>query len=125
MPAKGKHLFAILFTKPAAKMQNSELIKELTNCAQTCNACFNACLNEEDVAMMARCIELDRECSDICYLTASLVARDSENIEKYLALCAEICELCAEECGKHEADHCKECAEACKRCAEVCRAQAA
>ncbi|MCW3127931.1 MAG: hypothetical protein JWO03_3589 [Bacteroidetes bacterium] len=101
-------------------MGQDKLIQQLAECAATCNMCYNACLNEEDVSMMARCIELDRECADICQLTASILARDSENKEKYLSLCADICELCAEECGKHDNDHCRKCGEVCKKCAEDC-----
>jgi len=35
-------------------------------CAVTCQQCASACLREENVAMMARCIELDRECAEAC-----------------------------------------------------------
>ncbi len=101
-------------------MEGNHLLEHLYACATACNKCYNACLNEEDINMMTRCIELDRECAEICLLTASAVARDSENREKYLAICAEFCQLCADECAKHGADHCKECADMCRKCAEVC-----
>src|SRR4051812_15867629 len=104
-------------------MGKTKLIQQLNECAETCNMCFAACLNEEDVAMMARCIELDRECADICQLAASQLARDSENIDQYLSLCAEICEICSEECGKHDNDHCKKCSDTCRQCAEACRSE--
>ena len=100
---------------------NHEILQELNTCATLCDVCYNGCLNEEDVSVMARCIELDRECADICRLTASLLARDSENSEKFLKLCADICDTCAEECKKHEHEHCKECARACEQCALLCR----
>ena len=100
---------------------NHEILQELSACAMACNICYQACLNEEDVSMMARCIELDRECADMCQLTASLLARDSENTDTFLKLCADLCDLCAEECKKHDQEHCKECAHACSKCAVVCR----
>ena len=100
---------------------NHEIIQELNACAAACNACYTACLNEEDVSMMTRCIELDRECADICQLTASILSRDSENADKYLKLCADICDICADECKKHDMYHCRECARACSNCASLCR----
>jgi hypothetical protein len=106
-------------------MENSKLIKDLNDCADTCDMCYNACLNEEEVAMMARCIELDRECADICRLTSSVLSRDSENRELYLRLCGKICQICADECAKHDNDHCRKCSKTCQECAEMCAKAAA
>ena len=74
--------------------------------------------------MMARCIELDRDCADICRFAAALMARGSEEAEHICEHCAEVCRRCAEECRKHKMDHCQECAEACERCAEECERMA-
>lgn len=101
-------------------MGQDKLTEQLMECAATCDYCFGACLNEENVMMMTRCIELDRECADICRLTASILTRDSENKESYLKLCAEICDACGDECGKHDNDHCRKCSKMCKECAEAC-----
>jgi hypothetical protein len=100
--------------------ENEEIIRQLNACADECNHCFNACLNVTDVAMMARCIELDRECSDICQLTASFLARESEHAHELMKLCATICQACGEECAKHINDHCRRCSEECLKCAEAC-----
>src|SRR5205085_1292405 len=100
---------------------NEEILPELNACVIACNVCYNACLNEEDVSMMARCIELNRECADICQLTASVLSRESENADKYLKLCADICEVCADECKKHDMGHCRDCARACSNCSVLCR----
>ena len=102
-------------------MGQDKLIQQLTECALTCDMCYAAFLNEEDVSMMERCIELDRECADVCHLTASILTRDSENKESYLQLCAEICAACGDECGKHDNDHCRKCSKMCLECAEACR----
>lgn len=104
--------------------EHQSIIQEINNCAAECNHCFSECLNEKDVAMMARCIELDRDCADICQLTSALLARDSEYAHKVMQLCAQLCEECAEECAKHDADHCRKCADTCRRCAEVCHSHA-
>lgn len=104
-----------------AHQKNQELMNALNNCAAECNHCATACLDEQDVKMLARCIKLDIDCADICLLTASFVARDSEHANHLLKECAEICEACAEECEKHaHMEHCRKCADACRHCAEAC-----
>lgn len=98
------------------------LIKTILECALACEMCMSACLDEKDVTPMAYCIELDRDCSEICFLAAKLLKRDSGVAHKFLAVCEIICQSCAEECSKHKHDHCRVCAEACRKCAEACRA---
>ena len=99
----------------------SETISILNDCAAECNHCFNACLNEKDVKMMARCIQLDRDCADICQLTARMLQSDSEVSSEALRLCITVCEACAEECERHsDSEHCKRCAEMCRKCANAC-----
>lgn len=101
---------------------HEKLIQELFNCAIVCEKCENACLSETDIAMMRNCITLDRDCADICILTARLLQRDSKVGHHLLNTCEEICRMCAEECDKHShMEHCKECAEVCKKCADACR----
>ena len=106
-----------------AHEKNQSLIEALNNCAAECNHCATACLEEQDVKMLSRCIKLDLDCADVCQLTASLVARGSEHASHLLKECADICDACAEECEKHaeHMDHCRACAEECRRCAEECR----
>ena len=102
---------------------NPELLAALHKCADECNHCATACLEEEDVKMLAKCISLDMDCAQICSLTASLIARGSEHGKHLLKECAEVCKACADECENHAAmgmEHCKKCAEACRACAEAC-----
>jgi hypothetical protein len=99
---------------------NETLIRKLTECALECHKCMAACLEEEDVSMMARCIELDLDCAEICTTTAAYVVRNSESMATLLAICGEICKACAEECQKHDAAHCQQCAAVCFECAELC-----
>jgi hypothetical protein len=99
------------------------LINALNNCAAECSQCAMACLDEEDVNMMRRCIRIDIDCADTCRLTASLLSRESEHGEHLLKECVEICNACAKECEKHTGmEHCRKCAEACRHCAEECGA---
>ena len=102
-----------------------DCIQACQACVLACETCASACLQEDEIKMMARCIELDRSCADICALAVREMARQSDFAAKLCALCAEVCEACAEECGKHHADHCQLCAEACQQCANACRRMAA
>lgn len=99
---------------------NEVLLKKLSDCIAECNKCLAACLEEEDVSMMARCIELDIDCAEICGVTAAFIARNSESTATLIALCGEICKACGDECQKHEMDHCQQCATVCLECAEMC-----
>ena len=106
-----------------AHEKNKELLNTLNNCAAECNHCAAACLDEQDVKMLANCIKLDIDCAEICTLAAGFVARGSTHAAHILAECAEICNACADECEKHAQhgmQHCKDCAEACRKCAEAC-----
>ena len=103
-------------------MESHRITKELNACAILCDACYSGCLQEVDVKAMSNCIKLNRDCAEICRITASFISRDSENIDNFLMLCNEICNTCADECEKHDHDHCKKCAEACNTCAEACHA---
>jgi hypothetical protein len=102
--------------------QYQSVIAALNECAATCDHCYAACLQEQDVKMMVRCIQLDRDCAEICKLTASTLARGSEVASILLQACADICRACGDECAQHtHMDHCQKCAEACRRCEEACR----
>lgn len=94
-------------------------------CAVTCEHCAASCLQESNVSELARCIALDQNCADVCYLASKLMAGGSEFSEKFCAMCAEVCEACGNECEKHShMGHCKECADACFQCAKICREMA-
>lgn len=94
-------------------------------CAAVCNHCANSCTQEDDVKMMAKCIQLDMECATICYSAAQLMSMGSQQAAQICAICEEICEACGNECGKHDTEHCKECSRICMLCAEECRKMAA
>ena len=98
------------------------MLRELNACAALCNICYQACLYEEDVIAMRHCIELNRDCAEICLLAASLFARSAPGTDKILKLCAEICHDCARECKKHDHDHCRKAQHVCNTCAEMCMA---
>lgn len=96
-------------------------------CAIACNHCASECLKENDVKMLVRCIQLDRECAAICNAAAELMSMGSEYSNHLCRICADVCNACAEECGKHAKmgmEHCMECAEACRKCADACEEMA-
>ncbi|MBL3658162.1 four-helix bundle copper-binding protein [Fulvivirga sediminis] len=99
---------------------NTELLKKLSECAIACDNCADACLGEENVKAMIKCIRTDRDCAAICSLTAAYISGNSEYTEAALQLCKEVCTDCAKECAKHDHDHCQICASACRACAELC-----
>lgn len=99
-------------------------IESTLRCAALCNHCASACLQEDDVKKMARCIQIDMECAAICYATAQVMSLGGETVKQMCQLCADICDMCAEECEKHDMQHCKECAEACRKSAADCRSMA-
>lgn len=93
-------------------------------CSTMCEYCAGACLKDEEVSTLIRCIELDRQCAVMCRSAAEVMAVGSQQAEALCQLCASACDACAEECEMHAAkmDHCRECAEACRKCAQECRA---
>ncbi len=62
------------------------------DCATKCDHCAVACLSEENVKEMTRCIELDLYCAEICRLAASFMAKGEMFAKRVCSLCAEICE---------------------------------
>jgi hypothetical protein len=104
------------------KIGTVSLLNALSACSAACEHCATACLDEYEVKMLTHCILLDRDCADICRLTATLIARGSLHGQHLLRECAEVCGLCAVECEKHaHMQHCKECAQACRNCETACR----
>jgi hypothetical protein len=107
-------------TQPKTFSPTSELQQRLINCAIVCESCETACLNEDNITLLARCIELTRDCADICMLGSRIVQRESEIEEDFRKLIVTMCNMCAEECRKHTHEHCKVCAEECEACAQAC-----
>lgn len=108
-----------------AHEQDQSCIEVCNECADECDHCAAACLQEQDVKSLARCIALDIDCAAICRLASGYMARGSELVGDICSLCAEVCEACGEECERHgQMEHCRQCAEACRRCAAECRRMA-
>jgi hypothetical protein len=104
-----------------------ECLQACHDCAATCTICADACLAEEKVQMLRRCIRLNLDCADICETTATLLSRqtgsDTALLRAQLEVCEQVCRSCGQECASHAGhhEHCRVCAESCRRCAEACR----
>jgi len=96
-------------------------IEACSSCMAECEHCTNSCLQEQDIAALAKCITLNRDCAAACYLAVRLMESHSKFAQTFCRLCADICQECTEECRKHKMDHCQKCAEECQRCADECR----
>jgi hypothetical protein len=95
-------------------------IEACNACAIACERCAAACLAEPDPGAMARCIQLDLDCAQLCRLVTAFLARDSENAKLLCEDCAEVCDRCAAECERHPHEHCRACARACRACMQAC-----
>jgi hypothetical protein len=101
-------------------------IEQCFSCAATCTSCADACLGEEAVAELVRCVRLNLDCADLCDTTGRVLSRqtaaDLTVIRGTLDACVAACRACAEECERHAEhhEHCRVCAEACRRCEQAC-----
>ena len=95
--------------------------------ASACEMCADACLGEQQLQMLVRCIRLDLDCADVCTATGNVLSRQTEPdwslISAQLQACVAACQSCGAECEmhvQHGMEHCRACAEACRRCADAC-----
>lgn len=102
-------------------------LEACVECLVACEMCADACLHESQIAMMVPCIQLDRDCADLCATAVRAMARGGPLAAEICRACAVACDACALECEQHAAqhEHCRLCAEACRRCATECRKMAA
>lgn len=96
-------------------------IDACSKCAAECEHCATACLKEPDVQARTHCIQLLRDCADICVQSVQWMARGSTFAKAMCELCAQVCDACGAECAKFKDEHCQRCATACRQCAEECR----
>lgn len=102
------------------KEKSLNLARKLAECIYTCNNCFYACLEEEDVKMMKECIRLDKECAVTCATALQTMHEKTCFRQDILEVCEKMCRACAAECEKFPEDHCQECARVCRECADAC-----
>ena len=125
-----KIIDSMLRTHPRADVQRAghyaQVLEALAQCVQVCESCADACLSEEHVAKLRRCIRTDLDCADVCAATASLLVRQTETpneiVHAQLHACILACQVCGDECETHASmhEHCRICAETCRHCQERC-----
>jgi hypothetical protein len=122
------HVTTILETHPEATANEAlaRCVLECSVCALTCTSCADACLAEEHVQELVRCIRLNLDCAEICEATGRVLTRQTSFeqgvAQSMLDACVQVCRACAEECERHahHHEHCRVCAEACRRCEQAC-----
>jgi hypothetical protein len=124
------HAKQILETHPRGAAIDADVlaacIDACFDCAQSCTACADADLAEDDVTTMIRCIRLCLDCTDVCIATGQVLSRqtefDPELARSVVQACLEACRICAQECERHAAhhEHCRICAEVCRLCEQTC-----
>lgn len=105
----------------------ADTLDALVGCSQACTACADACLAEQMVADLVKCIRLNLDCADVCDATSRVLSRQTEydaNITRSLVTaCAQACKSCGDECeqhAQHGMEHCRVCSEACRRSEQAC-----
>ncbi len=103
-------------------------IEEALNCFQTCTACADACLSEDMVADLTKCIRSNLDCATTCAATVEVLSRhtgyDANITRAQLQACIAACRACGDECAQHADmhEHCRVCADACRTCEQACQA---
>lgn len=104
----------------------ARVVDALVECSQACTACADACLSEDMVAELRRCIRTNLDCADSCATTARILSRhtgyDANITRAHLEACIAACRACGDECSEHAEmhEHCRICAEACRACETAC-----
>ncbi|MEU4362226.1 four-helix bundle copper-binding protein [Promicromonospora sp. NPDC023987] len=102
-------------------------IESIVECSQACTACADACLSEEMVADLRKCVRTNMDCADVCDATARVLSRhtgyDANISRALLEACIAACKACGDECEQHASmhEHCRVCGEACRACDTACR----
>lgn len=98
----------------------ARVVDSLVACAQACTSCADACLSEEMVGELRRCVRSNLDCADVCDTTARVLSRhtgyDANVTRAQVQACAAACRSCGDECEAHAQMH-----EHCRICGEVCR----
>ncbi len=102
--------------------QLAKVIDKLYECAGVCLACADACTAETDpkmIAMSAKCMRLDNDCSDLCTVAARILTRqtgyDAPTTFAVIDAVRASLRACADACAEMEkSEHCQTCAQVCR-----------
>src|SRR5215204_5559747 len=88
-------------TRITSKSKISTCVDVCNSCAEACEYCATCDLQEQDVKAMTSCVQINRDCANICWTASQFMSRDSEHVKQICNVCADICEACAKECEKY------------------------
>ena len=74
-------------TKVLQNQKYQSCIDACNDCAESCELCATSCLREQDVKMLERCIQLDRDCATICWAASQFMSRNSEYVKQICNTC--------------------------------------
>lgn len=87
------------------KSKLAECIAACIECGQVCATCVYACLSEDMVAELTKCIRTNLNCADMCIATGNALSRhtgyDANLTKAFLKACATACKTCGDECSEH------------------------
>ncbi|WP_253905842.1 four-helix bundle copper-binding protein [Arthrobacter sp. H5] len=113
--------------EPSLGQALTACIEAAFSCAQASDACADACMAEETIVELRKCIRLSLDCADLCMTTGRFLSRlnevDGNLLKTILMACRDFCTTTAIEYEKH-ADmyaYCRIAAEACRRCEQACQ----
>jgi hypothetical protein len=123
---------AILNTHPRPLIAEAavlaRVLDECSACQASCTICADACLGEDGVGDLVRCVRLCLDCADACTAVVRILGRQTDAHPptqlNTLEACLAACRACADECETHAAhhEHCRLSAEQCRRCEQACEA---
>ena len=96
------------------------VIQTLTKCVTACETCLTLSIQEGMPASLKDSANLQRDCIDICGVTARFIARSSAQMRRILKECIDICRKCAEECNRQTQEHYLQCGDICQECYQIC-----
>ena len=101
-------------------------IEACFECEQVCTACADACLAEEMVSDLRKCIRTDLDCAELCGATGRILSRltmpDWKLVRAQVESLKNAVQICGDECEQHADmhEHCRVCMEACRACEKSC-----
>lgn len=95
-------------------------IEACVNCELECERCSTACLMDANPQELAHCIQLNRDCANVCALAVKYLAHNSDYAQAICETAVEICVACRDECARHDTEACRRGAIACHEAAEEC-----
>ncbi|MBG6192409.1 hypothetical protein IWX64_003381 [Arthrobacter sp. CAN_A212] len=113
--------------EPSLGQAMTACIEAAFSCAQASDACADACMAEETVAELRKCIRLNLDCAELCVTTGRFLSRltdvDGNLLKTILMACRDFCTTSAIENEKHAETYpsCRIAAEECRRCEQACQ----